>query len=364
MQKLNATLIDELNHRGISRRSFLQYCAVLASTMGLSPLMAKELPEKLLNTKRQSVIWLSFQECTGCAEAITRADKLTLENLIFNFISLDYQHTLMAASGTAAEEAKHHAIEQNKGKYILIVDGSIPIKDGGVYSTVAGETNLDILKKDAKDAMAIVSLGSCAAFGGLPQAKPNPTGAVSVDEIIKDKPIINIPGCPPIPNIITGVLAHVLTFGIPALDQYKRPVAFYGSSVHDNCYRRPFYDKGMFATNFDDEAARSGWCLYKLGCKGPMTHNACAVEKWNGGVSFPIQSGHGCIGCSEKDFWDSGGFYESMASPVVSAETISMATVAGVGVGVAATALNKIKKAKSLKNSEPVTIKDLKQEEA
>jgi hydrogenase small subunit len=346
---------------GVSRRKFLQFCAALASTFGLSHAEAKQLPDRLLQVSRQSVIWLSFQECTGCAEAITRADKFTLDDLIFNYISLDYQHTLMAASGENAEHAKHLAMEQNKGKYILIVDGSIPLKDGGVYSTVAGETNLDILKKDAKDALAIVSLGSCAAFGGLPKANPNPTGAVSVDEIVKDKPIINIPGCPPIPNVISGVLAHVLTFGIPVLDQYKRPVAFYGSSIHDNCYRRPFYDKGLFADTFDDEKAQSGWCLYKLGCKGPITHNACAVTKWNSGVSFPIQSGHGCIGCSEKDFWDSGNFYESMVSPVVEANKIAGAAVAGVGASGAAVVLNKIKKSSAVKKSTVVDIKNLQQ---
>ena len=137
-----------------------------------------------------------------------------------------------------------------------------------------------MLKEAAEGAAAIIAMGSCAAFGGIPKANPNPTGAVSVSDIIKDKPIVNIPGCPPIPAVITGVLAHYLTFGtLPELDDKGRPKAFYGETIHDRCYRRPFYDQGKFAKTFDDEGARQGWCLFELGCKGPITHNACATDE-------------------------------------------------------------------------------------
>ena len=162
---------------------------------------------------------------------------------------------------------------------------------------------------------AIVAVGSCATYGGLPNADPNPTGAVSVSEIIKDKPIINVPGCPPIPVVISGVLAQFLTFGLPELDHLGRPMAFYGQSIHDRCYRRPFYERGEFAETFDDEGAKKGWCLYKLGCKGPTTYNACATTKWNNGTSWPVEAGHGCIGCSEPRFWDAGGFYSPVSVP-------------------------------------------------
>ena len=133
--------------------------------------------------------------------------------------------------------------------------------------------------------------------------------------LIKDKPIINVPGCPPIPAVITGVLVQYLTFGLPELDHLGRPMAFYGNSIHDRCYRRPFYDKGLFAQSFDDEGAKKGWCLYKLGCKGPTTYNACATTKWNDGTSFPIESGHPCLGCSEPNFWDAGSFYKALSAP-------------------------------------------------
>ncbi|TCV80095.1 hydrogenase small subunit [Sulfurirhabdus autotrophica] len=323
-----------LTKRGISRRSFLKFCTAMASMMALPPSAAYAMAETLAKTRRQSVIWLSFQECTGCTESLTRSHSPTLEGLIFDIISLDYHHTLQAASGTAAEAAREQAMKDNYGKYILIVDGSIPTLHGGVYSTIAGISNLDMLKETAKGAAAIVAVGTCATYGGIPKANPNPTGAVSVSNIIKDKPIINVSGCPPIPTVITGVLAHVLTFGIPDLDEHGRPKAFYGNTIHDRCYRRPFYDQGKFAKTFDDEGARNGWCLYELGCKGPTTYNACATEKWNEGTSFPIQSGHGCLGCSEPDFWDKGSFYKPLsASTWNSTETLAAAAVGGVAVG-------------------------------
>ncbi len=360
MSNNKQVLASELQRHGISRRTFLKFCTSMASVMALSPADAAQMAEKLATIKRQSVIWLSFQECTGCTESITRSHKPSLESLIFDFISLDYHHTLQAASGSAAEAAREQAMHDNKGKYILVVDGSIPLKDGGVYSTIAGMTNLDMLQQVAKDAAAIVAVGTCATFGGLPKASPNPTGAVSVSDIIHDKPIINIPGCPPIPVVMTGVLAHVLTFGIPELDSLKRPKAFFGDSIHDRCYRRPFYDRGQFAKSFDDAGARKGWCLYELGCKGPTTHNACATVKWNDGTSFPIQSGHGCIGCSEPDFWDAGGFYKSISTGIGEpGQWATGALAAGAAAGLASAYLNKSTKSDAEKNHQEVTLEDM-----
>jgi len=271
-----------------------------------------------------------------------------LESLIFYSISLDYHHTLQAAAGHVAEAAREAAMEENKGKYLLVVDGSIPNGNNG-YSTIAGISNYDMLKDTAKDAFAIIAVGTCAAFGGLPQADPNPTGAVSVSDIITDKPIINVSGCPPIPVVITGVLAHFLTFGtIPELDALGRPAAFFGQNIHDRCYRRPFYERGQFAETFDDEGARKGWCLYKLGCKGPTTYNACATLKWNQGTSFPIQSGHPCIGCSEPRFWDKGGFYDPIsAGNWGSRDALLGAAAAGAALGVGSALAARARKKKA-----------------
>lgn len=377
------TLADALRRQGVTRRGFLKFCAATASLMALPPSMVPAIAAALESARRPSVIWLSFQECTGCTESLTRSHAPTVEGLILDAISLDYHHTLQAASGDAAEAAREAAMYENYGKYILVVDGSIPVGNPG-YSTIAGISNSDMLLETAAGAAAIISVGSCAAFGGIPHAKPNPTDALSVysflqeygdslpDAIsmatattdvvpLKSKPIINVPGCPPIPVVITGVLAHFLTFGsIPELDKLGRPKAFYGQSIHDRCYRRPFYDKGLFAETFDDEGAKKGWCLYKLGCKGPTTYNACATTKWNEGTSFPIEAGHPCLGCSEPDFWDGGGFYKALSIPTDDiSRTAIYALGAGAAAGVALGSLNRAKKKRSQKEHKKATIDDL-----
>ena len=375
---------EALRARGISRRGFLKFCAATASMMALPPSMVPIIAQALERARRPSVIWLSFQECTGCTESLTRSHSPTVEGLIFDTISLDYHHTLQAASGAAAEAARAAAMQENWGNYILVVDGSIPVGDPG-YSTIAGISNMDMLLETAAGAAAIISVGSCAAFGGIPHANPNPTGALSVAAFIREygnrtpntfaadagaqaahtdissKPIINVSGCPPIPVVITGVLAHFLTFGkIPDLDSLGRPLAFYGQSIHDRCYRRPFYDKGLFANTFDDEGAKKGWCLYKLGCKGPTTYNACATTKWNDGTSFPIQSGHPCLGCSEPDFWDGGGFYKAISTPTGDiSRTAVYAIGAGAAAGVALGAMNRYKRARLQQTHSKVGIDDL-----
>ncbi len=360
----DSTLGETLRKRGITRRSFLKFCATTASMMALPPSMIPAIAKALEGARRPSVIWLSMQECTGCTESLTRADTATLESLIFDAISLDYHHTLQAASGHAAEAAREAAMAEHYGKYLLVVDGSIPVGNPG-YSTIAGISNLDMLRDTAKGAAAIISVGTCAAYGGIPHANPNPTGAVSVAELIKDKPIINVPGCPPIPVVITGVLTHFLTFGtIPELDSLGRPMAFYGQSIHDRCYRRPFYDKGLFAETFDDEGARKGWCLYKLGCRGPTTYNACATTKWNNGTSFPIEAGHPCLGCSEPDFWDGGGFYKALSIPTEEiTRNVLYAGAAAVAAGAALGGLHRASSRKAKSEHRQVTLDDLEKED-
>lgn len=307
------TLGEILRLRGISRRAFLKYCAATTSLMALPPSMIPRVAHALETAKRPSVMWLAFQACTGCTETLTRSAAPTLESLIFDAISLDLHDTLQAAAGHSVEAIRESVMESRWGEYLLLVEGSIPLGNAG-YSTIAGVSNVEMLKETAAGAAAVIAVGTCATYGGIPHAKPNPTGAVAVSDIIKDKPIINISGCPPIPVVLTGVLAQYLTFGtIPELDQLGRPKAFYGHTIHDRCYRRPFYERGQFAESFDDEGARHGWCLFKVGCKGPITYNACATVKWNQGTSFPIESGHPCLGCSEPNFWDKGSFYQPLA---------------------------------------------------
>lgn len=316
MNKLG-TVETYLSNQRISRRTFLKTCSVIASLLSLPPSTFSAFSKKLYEAPMPSVIWLSFQECTGCTESLTRSHSPSIEELIFNFISLDYHHTLQAASGDAAENARIESMQKAYGKYLLIVDGSIPIKDNGVYSAIAGKSNLELLQECAQGAAAIIAIGSCASYGGLPAASPNPTGATGVADImekglIDKKSLINIPGCPPLPIAISSVLAHFVAFNrFPELDEMHRPLSFYGHTIHERCSRFHYFKNEKFAEHFDDEGARKGWCLYKLGCKGPTTHNACSLYKWNQGTSSPIESGHPCLGCSEPSFWDKGGFYQS-----------------------------------------------------
>jgi hydrogenase small subunit len=355
------TVAERLREAGVSRRGFLKFCASTASLMALPPAMVPEIARALENARRPSVIWLSFQECTGCTESLTRSHSPSVENLILDQVSLDYHHTLQVASGEAAERARDLAMSENHGRYLLVVDGSIPIRDGGAYSTIAGVSNLDMLTRTAEGAAAVIAVGSCAAFGGIPHARPNPTGAVPVSHIVTDKPVVNVSGCPPIPTVITGVLAHFLTFGkLPDLDNLGRPLAFFGQSIHDRCYRRPFYDRGLFAESFDDEGARKGWCLYRLGCKGPATYNACATTKWNAGTSFPIEAGHPCLGCSEPDFWDMGSFYRALSIPTEdTTRTLVYGIGAGAVLGAGAAALARSRRAKAKASHYKVSAKDL-----
>lgn len=356
------TLGQTLRAHGVSRRGFLKFCAATASLMALPPSMAPAMAAALEAARRPSVIWLSFQECTGCIESVTRSFSPTVENLILDIVSLDYQHTLQAAAGDAAEHAREQAMHDNAGNYLVIVDGSIPgPKANPGFSTIAGISNLQMLRETVAGAAAVIAVGTCAAFGGLPKASPNPTGAMSVQDLVKDKPVINVSGCPPLPMVITGVLAQFLTFGkLPELDEYHRPLAFFGQSIHDRCYRRPFYDKGLFAETFDDEGARAGWCLYRLGCKGPMAYNACATMKWNGGTSWPVESGHPCLGCSEPDFWDAGGFYDPLSVPPGKVtDTLLVAGAVGAVAGAGAAVLSRKAAAEARARRVPVTADQL-----
>ncbi len=346
------TLGEVLAAKGVSRRGFMKFCAATTTLMALPPTMVPQVAAALESARRPSVIWLPFQECTGCTESITRSHAPSIEGLIFDTISLDYQETLMAAAGHQADEALAEAMQSNFGKYILCVDGSIPTKDKA-FSCVAGKSSYDTFVEAAKGAAAIVAIGSCSSFGGIPAALPNPTGAKSATDVLTeagiDKPVINISGCPPIPTAITGVLAQYLTFGtLPELDHLNRPKAFFGQNIHDRCYRRPFYERGQFAETFDDEGAKKGWCLFKVGCKGPVTYNACATIKWNGGAGFPIEAGHGCLGCSEPGFWDWGGFYKPLSQGQWGGwKTLGVAAAAGAAIGLASVAVTRSRQAKA-----------------
>ena len=354
---MTETIYEHLTAQGVSRRDFLKYAGIVAGGLGMwaaNPLPSSGLvgfseagPDLMgtvvaaLETKpRLPIIWLEFQDCAGCTEALTRSQSPTLVDLVLNKISIDYHETLFAAAGFQIEASRLEAMEKYRGEYVLVVEGSIPTGNDGVYCTIGGRTAVDLLQESAEGAAAIIATGNCSAFGGLPRANPNPTEAKAVSDLVTDKPVVNIPGCPAIPEATTGTIAHFLVFGsLPELDHLNRPTTFYGTTIHDRCLRRPFYDAGKFATSFDDEGAKKGYCLYKLGCKGPTTYNSCATIKWDAGLSFPIQSGHPCLGCSEPNFWDGGGFYQGQSAPLdrpgVGATGLAAGAGAVLGIGAA-----------------------------
>lgn len=331
------TYYESIIKQGYSRRDFMKFATYIAAYMGLENSMVGQVAKSLETTYRVPVIWEHFQECTCCSESFIRSDHPIVADIILDKISLDYTQTLMAASGHQAEAAKQDTMKKYYGEYILCVEGSVPMGDDGNYCCIGGRSAKDLLIESAAGAKAIIAWGSCASNGCIQAAKPNPTNATPIHKIIKNKPIIRVPGCPPIGEVMAGVIIHMVSFGrLPELDRLGRPKAFYAKRVHDSCYRRPYYDAGLFAETFDDKNSKDGYCLYKLGCKGPMTYNSCGTIKWNNGVSYPIQSGHGCIGCSEADFWDNGPFYERMAKvPGIQAEGLAD-DIGKIGAGVLA----------------------------
>jgi hydrogenase small subunit len=287
---------------GISRREFLQFSAGVAATLGLPVTAEAAIAKAVASAQRPSVIWLHFQECTGCSESLLRAEHPTLDKLILDVISLDYHETLFAAAGHQAEAARKAAMKAHKGKYVLVVEGAIPVKDKGIYCKVGGQTAVDMLKECAADAAAVIAIGSCASWGGMPSVGPNPTGASSVAEVL-GKAVVTIPGCPPNPYNFLATVVHFLTFGsLPAVDKLGRPLFAYSRLIHEHCERRAHFDAGRFAVEFGDEAHRKGYCLYKLGCKGPETYANCPSIGFNdlGESSWPVACGHPCIGCTEQ----------------------------------------------------------------
>jgi hydrogenase small subunit len=353
MSRSRLTIWEHAQSQGYTRRDFIQFCTWLAAATGIEASAVGRVVHALETKPRLPVVWFHFQECTCCSESFIRSSHPIVGDIVLDKISLDYTETLQAAAGKQAEEALHQTMEKYNGEYLMLVEGSIPTEAGGIYCCIGGRTALDIVQEAARGAKAIVAWGSCASNGCIQAAKPNPTGASPVHEVISGKPIINVPGCPPIAEVMAGTIVHVLTFDtIPQLDRLGRPRAFYGRRVHDTCYRRPNYDAGLFVESFDDENAKRGYCLYQMGCRGPVTYNACGVMRWNNGVSFPIQSGHGCIGCSEANFWDNGPFYRHLASfpgfgIETTADTIGVAagvvTVAGIAAHAVATNIRKRK---------------------
>lgn len=335
------TQYEALQRKGISRRDFLKFCSLAAVALGLGEMGPAQIASAMETKPHVPVVWLEGLSCTCCTESFIRSAHPLASDIILSMIALDFQPTLQAAAGYQATEVFDETIANYKGKYVLAVEGNPPLGEEGMYCIDNGQPWSNKLRRGAAGAKAIIAWGNCASWGCVQAAHPNPTQAVPLHKFIHNKPIIKVPGCPAIPAVMANVLAYIITFDrIPSLDAQGRPEAFYGKRVHDQCVRRAHFDAGQFVESWDSESASLGYCLYKMGCKGPTTYNACPTTRWNDGVSYPIESGHGCLGCSEQGFWDRGSFYNRVTSiPQFginsTAQTVGLAVVGGVGAAIA-----------------------------
>jgi hydrogenase small subunit len=364
------TLGEHLDRRGVSRRRFLEFCGAVAGVLTAGPVLAgraeaaitaETIAQSLSGMTKPVLVWLQLQECTGCMESVLRSGDTTVEELILNLVSMDYNELLMAAAGEAADQA---LVAANEQPHILVVNGSVPLADGGAYTTIAGRSAESILRESARNATAIFAVGACAHWGCVQASRPNPSEAVGVDRIITDKPVVNIAGCPPIPEVITASLVYTLANGAPPpVDGQGRPLFAYADRIHDFCPKRGRFDAGQFVRTFDDDAARDGYCLYEVGCRGPNTFAPCPIIRWNLSADWPIGAGHPCIGCTEVGFYDRfTPFYEVLPNLRVpgtgveaDATTVGLVGLAAVGVGVAAHAgLTAVQERRATRASERV----------
>ena len=306
MRTTRDPFLAELQRRGVSRRDFLGFCGVMASVLALPKSAIAAIADAIEHKQKPTLVWLEFQDCCGNTESFLRASRPTVADIVLDTLSIDYQETIMAAAGHQAEAALRGVVETKKGQYIVVVEGSIPTGAGGAYCTIGGRSALQIAREVCGGAAATIAIGTCASFGGIPAASPNPTGALSVADAVPGlKNLINMPACPANGENLAAVVVHYLSFGAwPALDHLHRPMFAYGKTIHDNCERRAHFDAGQYVENWGDAGHRVGYCLYKMGCKGPVTYQNCPSIGWNSGTNWPIGCGHPCVGCAEPNFWD------------------------------------------------------------
>src|SRR5579863_10450020 len=338
-----------LKSRGITRRQLVKFCSATLATLALPERYLAQTVAAVGRARKPVLVWLQFQDCTGCSESMLRSSHPDVADVVLDLLSWEYHEVIMAGAGTAAIHALDRVVKGEKGKYLVVVEGAIPTAEGGIYCTIGGRTALDIAREVCGNAAATIAVGACAFDGGLVRAKPNPTGALGVSEAVPGLKVINMAGCPHNPANTAAVLVHFLTFNeLPALDQYNRPLFAYGRIIHDQCERRAHYDAGRFVEEWGDDGHRKGWCLYKMGCKGPEATYNCPTVRWNEETSWPVKSGHGCIACASSRFWDTKSpFYERLPHPAgfgvdVTAGEIGWTVVAGVAAATAAHAVGHV----------------------
>ncbi|MHB1325365.1 MAG: hydrogenase small subunit [Thermoleophilia bacterium] len=323
---------------GLSRRDFLKSCGALAGLIGISgPMAAPRVAQALEQlAKRPAIVWSCFQECLGCSVNLLQSRKPAPANLILQQISLNYHEAIMAAAGSQAEKSFRETVDSKDFYYV--VEGGIATKVPEMC-TIGGKTSMDICKDTYQKAKATIAIGTCACYGGIQAAAPNPSGSKGVVDFLKqdggisNPTVINSPRCPGNADDTVAILLYAIVKGkLPELDSLGRPKFLFGQLVHDNCERRGHFDAGEFVETFGDEGSANGWCLYKVGCKGPVAYAPCPKTRWNANNGWPVSAGGPCIGCSEPDFWDKQSpFYEK--APGIRLPGDITPTQIGVGLG-------------------------------
>jgi hydrogenase small subunit len=366
-QEAHGAIYDLLAVRGVSRRDFLKYCSYVAATLGLSEAAAPQIAAAIeKGAKLKPALWLNGGSCTGCTESMAQVDTPDVATIVLELLSFNYFETIMAAAGEQAEKNISDTIA--KGEYLLVYEGSVMNGFDGNALIVNKRTGVDILAEAAEGAQAIIAVGACAVDGGWVAAHPNPAGATGVQAFLNQKniatPVVNIPCCPMNPEwVVAMVVQWLLVAGDdPAVfldktdlmqvtyhDRYfdadvtlNYPAYVIGQSIHDNCPRRGHFENGEFVTQFGSPEEALGYCLYKVGCKGPQTFTQCPITRWNRAVSWCVQSGGPCIGCGGLSWVDNNApFFKRLSSMEMggSLGNVQPGSVAAVVGGVAAGAL-------------------------
>ena len=348
--ELRQGLWPALERRGVSRRAFLQFCTSVTVAMAMPLRYTTRVAAALESMTRPALVWLEFQDCAGNTESALRASHPSVGDVILDLISWNYHETIMAPSGAMAEKSLQDTIRKHQGQYLVVIEGSIPMADGGIYCTIGGRTAVDIAREVCANAYATIAIGTCASFGGIPAATGGMTGAVGVDAAVPGlQRLINLSACPANGANLVATIVHYLTFHeMPATDDLKRPLFAHGELIHDQCSRRAHYDAGQFVEEWGDQGHQQGWCLYKMGPKGPDTHYNCPQIQWNDGTNWPIGVGHGCLGCAEPAFWDRmTPFYRTLPNVAgfgveKTSEQVGLGLVGGVALLTAAHAAGSV----------------------
>lgn len=303
---LDERLLRVVESNGINRRDFLKYCAATAALFGLSEFdFSTGVAHAIESTsKKAPVMWLEGLACAGCTISLTQSLYPPASEIILDKISLRMHDSVMAAAGELAESVYEAQVKE--GGYILIVEGAIPSADDR-FCRIAGKPFRKLVEDAAKNATAVLAVGACSAYGGIPRTTPSK--GISVSEALKNakinKPVINISTCPVHTDHLVGTILYILVTGkLPELDSKGRPAMYFGEvSMHDNCRRRAHFDAGEFLKDWNDPNQKN-WCLFQKGCKGPQSYIDCTVRRWNSGMNFCLDCGGLCQACGEPVFYD------------------------------------------------------------